>query len=561
MIRTIHSRLCFSHQGGVGTLVLLGLLVACSPSEPDRGAPTEGDFSSAVETAPAMSATELAKDIRAGTITVENAVAAYLSRIESLDRQGPMLQSVIALNPDALAQARALDAEARAGNFRGELHGVPVLIKDNVETRELPTTAGSLALSENRTGRDSPIVARLRAQGAIILGKTNLSEWANFRSTDAIAGWSGVGGLTRNPHSLDRTTCGSSSGSAVAIAAQLAPLAIGTETSGSIICPAAVNGVVGFKPTVGLLSRTHIVPISLRQDTAGPMARSVRDVATMLTVLAGTDADDPATSEADQRKKDYAASLDLGVAGMRIGVFRWAEGNNPHVSALFDAALLVLRDQGATLIDIHDFSPAPVLWESGDKVLRTEFAHGLNTYLASTAPAVSVRALGQLIAFNEQHADREMALFDQSILIDANGAGSVDQPEHVETVKALQRAAREEGVDALLEAHDVEVLLMPSSPPAFVIDVVYPDHNPGGLIGAGWLAAMAGYPILTVPMGTHRGAPLGLSIMGTAWDDATVLAVGYAYEQASRKITLPTFARGPFDEPSTAAALRPSSPR
>lgn len=561
MIRKSLHWLCCYQKGRVGIVVVLSALVACSPAEPKREASTEESSATAIEPAPAMFATELADAIRAGSITAEEAVAAYLSRIEALDRQGPMLQSVIALNPDALAQARALDAETRAGKHRGYLHGVPVLIKDNVETRELPTTAGSLALRDNQTGRDAPVVARLRAQGAIILGKTNLSEWANFRSNDAIAGWSGVGGLTRNPHSLDRTTCGSSSGSAVAIAAQLAPLAIGTETSGSIICPAAVNGVVGFKPTVGLLSRTHIVPISLRQDTAGPMARTVRDVATMLTVMAGTDADDPATSEADLRKQDYAAGLDLGVAGMRIGVFRWAEGDNPHVSSVFDAALLVLRDQGAVLINIDDFSPAPVLWESGDSVLRTEFEHALNAYLASAAPTVSVRTLGQLIAFNEQHADREMALFDQSILVETNGAGGVDQPEHLKTVEAMQRATREEGIDALLKAHDVEVLLMPSSPPAFVIDVVYPDNNPGGLIGAGWLAAMAGYPILTVPMGTHRGAPLGLSVMGTAWDDATVLAVGYAYEQASRQITLPAFARGPFDVPSTAAALRPDSPR
>ena len=503
-----------------------------------------------------MSAEELAEGIRTGASTAEAAVAAFLSRIEAYDQQGPMLHSVIALNPDALAEAKALDAEAKAGKLRGPFHGVPVLIKDNVETRELPTTAGSLALRDNDTGRDAPIVARLRAQGVIVLGKTNLSEWANFRSSNAIAGWSGLGGLTRNPHSLDRTACGSSSGSAAAVAAQLAPLAIGTETTGSIICPAAMNGVVGFKPTTGLLSRTHIVPISPRQDTPGPITRTVRDAAMMLTIMAGSDPDDPATVQADAKKEDYAARLDRGVAGMRIGVFRWAEGDNPDVSAVFEGALSVLRRLGAILVDIPSFSPAPVLWESGDTVLRTEFKHALNRYLASAAPEVGVRTMAQLIAFNEQHAERELALFGQEILIASNDAGSVDEPGYVEIVAAIERATREDGLDRLLQDHDVEVLVMPSAPPAFVVDVVYPDHNPGGLIGAGWLAAMAGYPILTVPMGAHRGAPLGLSIMGAGWDDATVLAVGYAYEQASRQIMLPRFSPSPFDGSETAKTMR-----
>ena len=506
---------------------------------------------------PAMTAAELAAGIRAGTLTAEAAVRTYLERIAAYDRRGPMIQSVLALNPDALAEARVLDAEARAGTIRGALHGVPVLVKDNIETKELPTTAGSLALIDNDTGRDAPIVARLRAEGAIILGKTNLSEWANFRSETSISGWSGVGGQTRNPHSLDRSACGSSSGSGAAVAAQLAPLAIGTETNGSIICPAAMTGIVGFKPTVGLLSRSRIVPISSTQDTAGPMTRTVRDAALMLTAMAGGDPADAATARADGLKADYGAALDGGIHGMRIGVLRWAEGDRPAVSAAFQEALTALEARGAVLVDIAEYTPPEGLSDDALIVLLTEFKATLNAYLAEAAPAVTTRTLTDLIAFNEANAAREMALFDQSLFTGSEVTGGYQDPAYVAARDAILKATREDGIDRLLAEHDVRVLVMPSRPPAFLIDAVYGDSYPDGPIGAGWLAAMAGYPILTVPMGDDRGLPIGLGIMGTGWDDATVLAVGHAYEQASGKITTPAFVSGPFAMPATAAAMRP----
>ncbi|NOX95747.1 MAG: amidase [Alphaproteobacteria bacterium] len=505
----------------------------------------------------AMSASDLANAIRAGEITSEETVKAYLSRIEAYDDAGPMIQSVIALNPNALTEAQKLDAEADAGQFRGALHGVPILIKDNIETRELPTTAGSLALRENDTARDAPIVGRLRNEGAIILGKTNLSEWANYRSNRSISGWSGIGGLTRNPHGLDRSACGSSAGSAAAIAAFFAPLALGTETNGSITCPASMNGIVGFKPTIGLLSRTHIVPLSPRQDSAGPMTRSVRDAALMLTIMAGSDPLDPATVNADSLRSDYIEALDSGIDGMRIGVFRWAEGKNMAVSAAFNEALDVLKNQGAVLIEITEFDPDPVMFINGDAVLKTEFKQALNDYLADAAPNVTVRSLTDLIAFNETHSSRELALFDQSILIEAEQSIGIDDPDYMAKAVAITNAAQTNGIDKLLREHNVHVLVMPSSKPASPIDVAFTSRPAGGPLGAGWLAAMAGYPALSVPMGDHIGLPLGLMIIGTAWDDASVLAVGHAYETHADKTVLPSYANGPFEMPTKSAAMRP----
>ena len=542
------------------SLVLATLLLAgCGVPDKPQGLGTAMP-ETAILSAPAATAEELAQAIRSGQLTAEAGVQAYLARIQALDRSGPRLQSIIAINPQALAEARALDAEAAQGRFKGPLHGVPVLIKDNVETRELATTAGSLALIDNHTGRDAPIIARLREQGAIILGKTNLSEWANFRAQRSISGWSGVGGQTRNPHSLDRTPCGSSAGSGSAIAAQLAPLAIGTETNGSITCPASMNGVVGFKPTVGLLSRTHIVPISSTQDSAGPMTRSVRDAALMLNAMAGSDEQDPATALADDKRENYVHALSRGVEGMRIGVFRWAVGKHPAVTAAFNQAMAVLEAQGAVLVDIDGFQPAQVLWESGETLLRNEFKHTLNLYLANAAEGVTVRSLSALIAFNDEHADRELALFDQSLLIASETSPAVTDPAHLEMVAAISKGAREDGIDALLDQHKVEVVVMPTGRPPSPLDVAFTSRGGGPPIGAGWLAAMAGYPILSVPMGSYRGLPLGLSIMGTAWSDGTVLAVGHAYETAAGVELVPTFASGPFEHVETADAMKPYRP-
>jgi amidase len=532
-------------------LFLTLFLQACTTASPPRD-------HSEVTALYTMTAMDLATEIRSGTITSEQIVRAYLERINSYDKKGPMIQSIIALNPNALIEARQLDKEAKSGAFRGPLHGIPILVKDNIETKELPTTAGSLALANNDTGRDAPIIAKLRSQGAIILGKTNLSEWANFRSKKAIAGWSGIGGQTRNPHSLDRSPCGSSAGSAAAVAAFFAPLSIGTETNGSITCPAAMNGIVGFKPTVGLLSRTHIVPISISQDSAGPMAKTVSDVAMMLSAMAGSDVDDPATQLAEQHKRDYVRGLDRGLSGMRIGVFRWAEGKNAAVSKAFNEALNVLESEGAELVDITDFSPDPVMWNSGDTYLHTEFKHALNAYLENAAPAVNTRSLSDLITFNERHAERELAIFDQSIFLTVQDAAVIDDPAHIETIRAIRHAARENGIDKLLKEYRVEVLLMPSAAPAAFTDVAYTTRSATGPIGAGWLAAMAGYPILSVPMGSYLGLPLGLMFTGTAWDDETVLAVGHAYQKAAGIDLIPTFANGPFEMTETAKIMRPN---
>ncbi|MEM9233474.1 MAG: amidase [Pseudomonadota bacterium] len=496
-----------------------------------------------------------AEAIRTGTASSEALVATYLARIEATDRSGPKLQSIIALNPNALEEARILDAEAREGNIRGPLHGVPVLVKDNIETRELPTTAGSMALQENDTGRDAPIIASLRAAGAIILGKTNLSEWANFRSTSSMSGWSGVGGQTKNPHSLDRSPCGSSSGSGAAIAAGFAPLAIGTETNGSIMCPASMNGIVGIKPTVGLLSRTHIVPISPTQDTAGPMTRSVADAALMLSVMAGSDPADSMTDEADDRKTDYMTALSADLTGLRIGVLRFAVGDNKDIGAVFDASLVHLQEAGAELVEIESFETGEAFSQSF-YILQAEFKTALNEYLSDAAPSVQVRSLSGLLVFNEENSERELALFGQEILEMSEATGGMTDPEYSEAFTALRKASREDGIHFLLDNYGVDVLVAPSRPPAFLIDAVYGDEYPGGT-GADYLAAIAGTPNMTVPMGAVRGLPVGMSFMGRAWDEASILRAGYAFEQRTNAILRPSFAASAFELEATAAAMSP----
>lgn len=490
---------------------------------------------------PERSIAQLSDDMAAGRTSSERLVKAYLARIEKIDRSGPTLRSVIATNPDAVAQAQALDAERRAKGARGPLHGVPILIKDNIDTRDaMPTTAGSLALKDNLTGRDAPLVARLRAAGAVILGKTNLSEWANFRDGDSTSGWSAVGGLVRNPYALDRNSCGSSSGSGAAVAANLAAAAVGTETDGSIACPATINGVVGFKPTVGLVSRTHVVPISSSQDTAGPMARHVRDAALLLTAMAGSDAADPATAEADARRRDYAAALSPeALRGKRIGVLRYRTGTNPAVDALFAAALAELHQRGAELVDIAESGVPRTLGEHELTLLLTEFKAGVNAYLATTPPAVTTRTLADLIAFNEAHATTELRLFGQRIFIEANATQGLDDPAYLKARAEAKRLAGPEGIDRLLAANRVSLLVAPTMGPAWMTDVVNGDQYSGG--SSSQLPAVAGYPHLTVPMGAVKGLPVGLSFIGPAWSDAEVLAAGYAYDQASRLRQPPAF--------------------
>ncbi|RFB05364.1 amidase [Parvularcula marina] len=532
---------------------LAGLSAVACVSDPAVSTGTSSSIE--IINAPNLDAMDMAAGIAAGHFSAADQVAFSLGQIETLDRSGPTLQSVLSINPEAMAQAKALDEEARNGALRGPLHGVPVLVKDNIETRELPTTAGSLALLENRTGRDAPIIARLRASGAIILGKTNLSEWANFRSTNSMSGWSGVGGQTKNPHSLDRSPCGSSSGSAVAVAAGLVPLAIGTETNGSIMCPSAMNGIVGIKPTVGLLSRTHIVPISPTQDTAGPMARDVKSAALMLAVMAGEDPADPATAKADDHVTDYLAELDGDLSGLRIGVLRFAVGENEEIGAVFADGLADLEAAGATLVDIDAFESGEAFSQSF-YILQAEFKTALNSYLADAAPAVTVRSLDDLIAYNEVNAARELALFGQEILLMSQETGGMEEARYKGAYAALRKASRDEGIHHLLKEYDVDVLVAPSRPPAFLIDAVYGDEYPGGT-GADYIAAIAGTPNMTVPMGTVRGLPVGMSFMARAWDEATMIRAAYGFEQQSRAIVSPGFAANSFVLEETAGAMRP----
>lgn len=465
----------------------------------------------------------------------EAATAEYLRRISQVDDSGPTLNAVLSINPQALKQAR--------GNpvLYGPLAGRALLIKDNIETADpLPTTAGSLALKDNFTGRDAPVVAKLRAAGAVILGKANLSEWANFRASDSSSGWSALGGQTRNPHATDRSPCGSSSGSAVAVAAGLAWAAIGTETDGSITCPASVNGVVGLKPTVGLVSRTHIVPISRAQDTAGPLASSVRDAALLLTAMAGSDPLDPATRRADEHLTDYAQRLDFAqLQGVRIGVLTRQADGHPGVSALFRTALDDLTRAGAQLVDIA-YEPSPDLGRDEYTALVYEQRVDLNRYLKSLPGQPAVRSMNDVIAFNRAHAASELRWFGQDIF--ELSAKSTDETEASKARANATRLAGRDGIDALLARHRVTLLVTPTSGPAWPIDLLTGDHFLD--IGAGSLAAVAGYPHLTVPMGAVGGLPVGLSFIGPAWSERKLLEAGAAYERVrSATVPVPQFKR------------------
>jgi len=482
-------------------------------------------------------------------LPAEANVRAALERIARID---PQLHSVLALDPTAIAQARAVDA----GKLRGPLAGQPVLIKDNIESiGPLPTTAGSLALANNVTNRDAPLVARLRAAGAIIIGKTNLSEWANIRSSNSISGWSAVGGQTRNPYALDRNPCGSSSGSGAAVAAGLVRFAIGTETDGSVTCPAAINGIVGLKPTVGLVSRTYIVPISHSQDTAGPMTASVREAAELLTVIAGSDPADPATRDADKHKTDYAAGLDAGsLKGKRIGVMRFA--STSALDPAFETALAILRAQGATLVDIKKFDSGAV-GKNEFPVLLTELKADMAKYLSGSPAPIAVRSLADLIAFNNAHAKQEMSLFGQDIFEQAEKTKGLSDPAYKKARAASFQAAGPSGIDMMLKRYNVDALVGPTAGASWKIDAVNGDLFTGG--GAGNLAAVAGYPHLTVPMALVKGMPVGLSFMGPKWSEAMLLSLGYSYEQARGPFPAPKFYRSIEEEdPNVAPWLEPA---
>ena len=477
--------------------------------------------------------------------SAESVTRAALQRIRQVD---PHLRSVLAVDPTAIDQARRIDAQG----WRGQLSGMPVLLKDNIEAAgPLPTTAGSLALANNVTNRDAPLVARLRAAGAVILGKTNLSEWANIRSDNSISGWSAIGGQTRNPYALDRNACGSSSGSGAAVAAGLVRMAVGTETDGSVTCPASINGIVGLKPTVGLVSRTHVVPISSSQDTPGPMTLTVREAAMMLTAMAGSDPADPATRESDRRKTDFAARLDpVSLRGKRIGVMRFASGFG--TDEVFARALGVLRAQGATLVEIKQFDDKDI-GENEFAVLLTELKATLSDYLKSSPAPIPVRSLADVIAFNKAHAAQEMPLFAQETFEKAQATKGLSDAAYKKARATSLRAAGPNGIDRMLKAHNLDALVGPTMPPAWKIDAVNGDQISGG--GAGSLAAVAGYPHLTVPMGLVKGLPVGLSFIGPKWSDGLMLSLGYAYEQARGAFPGPRYLRSIEESPEIAPAL------
>jgi amidase len=496
----------------------------------------------------------LAGDMAAGAVTSEALVEAYADRIEAIDRAGPCLRSVICLNPHAADEARAMDAERRAGRVRGPLHGVPLLIKDNIETADgTATTAGSLALKHNVSGRDAPLVARLKDAGAVILGKTNLSEWANIRSGHSLSGWSAVGGLCRNPYALDRSAGGSSSGTGAAIAASLAAAGVGTETDGSVTCPASFAALVGLKPTVGLVSRTHVIPISASQDTPGPMARSVADAAILLTAMAGSDPADPATAEADAHRADYLAALaGASLAGKRLGVLSYAASLAPSVDAVFAAAVATLKAAGAQVVDIEGFEPPHGLGKDEMTVLLTELKAGLNAYLATTLPEVACRTLAELIAFNAK-SERELALFGQELFEQAEASAGLADPAYVKARADGLKMAGEDGLARLIADHRLDALIAPSYGPAWRFDAALGDHGWGA---ASRLPAIAGYPHLTVPMGQMRGLPLGLSFIGLPWTEAALLALGHAFEAAAQARRPPTYRASLEAEPAFEAASR-----
>jgi amidase len=471
-------------------------------------------------------------------ISVRSIEAHYAARIAALDAHGPSLHSVLEINPDAAAIAAQLDS---VRGDRGALYGVPVLLKDNIDTADrMLTTAGSLALVDSKPARDAFIVQRLRAAGALILGKTNLSEWANYRSKRSSSGWSGRGGQTKNPYVLDRNPCGSSSGSGTAIAADLALVAVGTETDGSITCPASVNGLVGIKPTVGLISRSGIIPIAAGQDTAGPMARTVADAAALLTALAGYDPEDPATAPLRERPPpDYSRFLDAaGLKGARIGVMRHFSGFHEEVDALFERALAALRSCGAVLVDPADIPNADKLDADEQIVLAYEFKDGINRYLA-TRVGGGPRTLQDLIAFDDREAGREMPFFRQELFVDAQATAGINDSKYLEAHLRLQRLAAREGIDAALAKDHLDALVAPTVGPAWTTDLLNGDHVVGG--GVTTPPAVAGYPHITVPMGAVHGLPVGLSFVGPAWSEGRLVSYAYAFEQATHARQPPQF--------------------
>jgi len=502
------------------------------------------------QTSPAVSVTpeleeitlgELQDGMASGRWTARSIAEGYLGRIDALDKRGPAINAIIELNPEALAIADAMDRERKAGHVRGPLHGIPMVIKDNIDTADrMATSAGSLALAENHAARDAFVAARLREAGAVILGKTNLSEWANFRSTHSTSGWSGRGGLTKNPYVLDRNACGSSSGTGSAIAANLAAIGIGTETDGSVVCPSSASGLVGIKPTLGLISRAGIIPIAHSQDTSGPMARTVRDAAILLGVLTGADERDPVTvSSRTKGHSDYTRFLDAGgLKGARIGVARQYFGFNDATDKLMKDAIELIKSLGATIVDPANIKTNGKFDATENDVLQYEFKTDLNTYLAGAPAAVKSRTLADLIKFNEEHRAQEMPFFGQEIFEQSEKRGPLTDKKYRDALAKNHRLARTEGIDATMAKHKVDAIIAPTGGPVWATDLVNGDHFTGGYSSA---SAVAGYPHITVPAGLAFGLPVGLSFFGGAWSEPALIKFAYAFEQGSKARQKPRF--------------------
>jgi amidase len=522
--------------GGVGGMNFPGLVCAYPGSSSMGGSHRVKPF-----VLDEVTVSQLQEMMTSGKSSSVGLVKKYLGRIEEIDRRGPALNAVIELNPAALAIAADCDAERKTKGARGPLHGIPVLIKDNIDTHDrMSTTAGSLALKGSIPPRDSFVAHQLRAAGAVILGKTNLSEWANFRGSLSTSGWSGRGGQTRNPYVLDRNPSGSSSGSAVAVSANLCAVAVGTETDGSVLSPSSFNGIVGIKPTLGLISRSGIIPIAHSQDTAGPMARTVRDAAILLGALAGSDPHDAATAEASAKKlSDYTACLDNdGLRGARLGIARSYFGSHPKVDALIDAALAVMKSRGAELIDPIDLKKKSELDEAEIQVLRYEMKADMDAYLRALGPQAPIRTLKDIIEFNERHTDQELQWFGQEELVKSQAKGPLTEKAYLDALATCRRLARAEGIDAAMDKDRLDAIVAPTSTPAHMTDWVTGDH---GLGDSTTPAAVAGYPSITVPAGQVLGLPVGISFFGRAWSEPKLLRIAFAFEQATKARRPPHF--------------------
>ena len=507
--------------------VLGGLAAVAAPTLAASLAPQSSELEEAT-------IAQLQEWMRSGRRSAREIAEGYLERVEKIDRRGPSINSVIETNPDALSIAAALDRERKSGRIRGPLHGVPILIKDNIDTADrMMTTAGSLALVGAKPVRNAALVERLVAGGAVLLGKTNLSEWANFRSTHSTSGWSGRGGQTRNPYALDRNPCGSSSGSGAAVSANLALLGVGTETDGSVVCPSGTCGIVGIKPTLGLVSRSGIIPIAHSQDTAGPMARTVADAAALLNVLTGFDPTDAVTGTGSRHARmDFTRSLDpAGLRGARVGVARKFFGFNDRVDKLMAEAIDVLKREGATVVDPADLPTHGKLDAPEFEVLLFEFKADINKYLAGLAPGDHPRTLKELIDFNEKNRDREMPYFGQELFVRAQAKGPLTDPAYLKALRSSKSLAQAQGIDAVMRKHNLDALVAPTGGPAWTTDLLNGDHFTGG---SSTPAAVAGYPNVQVPAGYVYGLPVGISFFGRAFTEAKLIRLAYAYEQATK---------------------------